>query len=304
MREDEASFERRGFAVTGAAQQRLERVGAAFLSGYNAALGTTSQKLVQHLDSLDAELRGFAYEGAAMGLSLLDQLTPWRRNRWRSFLEGRGWPHIYMMHVGAGWAVARIPWRRRRLDRALERFDPLLRWLVVDGYGFHEGYFHWPAYVHGGPPGVRLTGYAARAFDQGFGRSLWFVDGADPARIAQTISRFPHARRGDLWSGVGLAASYAGGVDFSVLSAIAVAADEWRAHVAQGAAFAAGARARAGNPAPHTALACGVFCGTSAESAAGITEDALEDLHDREGWPAYEVWRQRIQARFTGAAAI
>ena len=51
-----------------------------------------------------------------------------------------------MMHVGLGWALARL---RRSVTPYLAQLDPLLGWLAVDGYGFHEGYFDWPRYVEG-----------------------------------------------------------------------------------------------------------------------------------------------------------
>src|SRR3712207_8380154 len=47
--------------------------------------------------------------------------------------------------------------------------------------------------------------------DQGLGRSLWFVQGADVRRIPATVNAFPAERRPDLWSGLGLACGYAGG---------------------------------------------------------------------------------------------
>ena len=114
-----------------------------------------------------------------------------------------------MVHVGAGWALAQL---RLRVDRALARLDPLLGWLAVNGYGFHHGYFHGPRRWIASESRVGSTGYARRVFDQGLGRSLWFVEGAEVARIAATIARFPASRHADLWSGVGLACAYAGGV--------------------------------------------------------------------------------------------
>ena len=113
-----------------------------------------------------------------------------------------------MMHVGLGWALARL---RRSVTPYLARLDPLLGWLVVDGYGFHEGYFDWPRYIERRAIPSRLNGYERRVFDQGLGRSLWFVKGADVAAVASAIDTFPSARRDDLWSGVGLACAYAGG---------------------------------------------------------------------------------------------
>src|SRR6185503_15608333 len=134
----EASFAKRGFlASEEKARLRLEQIGITFLSGYHAALEETAfVSLERRLATVEAELRGFAFEGAAMGLALLDYFTPWRKDRWRTFTEGLAEPHIYMMHVGLGWALARL---RRSVTQHLSKLDPLLCWLVVDGYGFHEG---------------------------------------------------------------------------------------------------------------------------------------------------------------------
>ena len=292
----QVAFERRGFRGSDPAMRaRLEQIGQTFVSGYHAALEDDDLKvLVPKLNSLDRDLQGFAFEGAAMGLALLDFLTPWRRDRVRSFLQGAGGAHAYMVHVGAGWLLARVP---GRVAPRLTRFDSLLRWLVVDGYGFHEGFFHWQRYIQGQPAPTRLEGYARRAFDQGFGRCLWFIDGGDVARIPQTISAFPPERRADLWSGVGLAATYAGGVGTGELEALRASAGGCRPCLAQGAAFAAKARQRGGNLVSYTDQACMALCSLPAAQAAKITDDALLDLPPDDTEPAYEIWRQRVQAK-------
>ena len=208
---EETRFERRGFRPgSERARPCLAMIPRVFAVGYHAALEDDRPAgLRPRLAEVEFELRGFAFEGAAMGLALLDALTPWRRDRVDAFLRGAGNAHAYLAHVGVGWAVARL---HGNFTRARARLDPLLSWLVVDGYGFHEGFFHWPRYLAGQPRPRQLRGYELRAFDQGFGRSLWFIDGADVARIPQTIGAFPAERRADLWGGSGLAATYAGGV--------------------------------------------------------------------------------------------
>jgi hypothetical protein len=243
---------------------------------------------------IELEFRGFAYEGAGMALALLDRLTPWNRGRLRAFLDGPGDRHAYMVHVGAGWALAR---HGRRVDRTLAELDPLLGWLVVDGYGFHEGYFHSDRFIDRQEPPQRLDGYARRVFDQGLGRCIWFVDGADTVRIPERIGRFEPSRRADLWSGVGLACAYAGGADREGVESLAIASGPYRPCVAQGAAFAAKARQRAGNPSDQTELACRVLCGVPAQRAAEWTDVALVDLTDSEAEPRFEIWRRRIQER-------
>ncbi len=342
----EITFAKRGFrGGAKGMRERIERIGRTFQEGYHAALRHGGPDLSPKLDQIELEFRGFAYEGAAMGLALLDRLTPWKRDRVQCFLSGAGAPHTYMVHVAIGWVVARLP---GKIEKTLGRLDPLLRWLVLDGYGFHEGFFHWPRYLRGQPIPKRVTGmgsgagvppatpgvppandagqmkdprgrdarqaggtpaplagetpaplcYAARAFDQGLGRSFWFVEGGDAARVRQTIAEFPENRQVDLWSGIGLACVYAGEVNETALNLLRDASGVFQPQLAQGAAFAAKARCRAGNPTAYTERACRVLCGLSATDAAAITDAALENLPASEAEPAFEVWRRRIQEKF------
>jgi len=230
-----------------------------------------------------------------MGLALLDLLVPWRAHRWDVFVQGPGAAHKFMLHVGAGWAMARIP---RRIEGVLARMDPLLRWLAIDGFGFHEGYFHPGQTIDDQSVPDRIAGHVRPVFDQGLGRSIWFARGADVDRIEGTIRRFPKFRRPDLWSGVGLACAYAGGADDGAVEALYRCAGECRPHLAQGAAFAAKSRQLAGNLASHTEHACAVFCGTSAAVAAAIADATLPSQCDGCGNEAYETWRRRIRERF------
>ncbi|MEQ9482386.1 DUF1702 family protein [Coleofasciculus sp. F4-SAH-05] len=108
--------------------------------------------------------------------------------------------------------------------------------------------------------------------------------------------------------GIGLACTYAGGVDSEGITALKMAAGKYQPELAQGAAFAAKAQLRARNLTAHTQMACQVLCGMSAEAAAEITDIALQDLpttspaklkgKPEDELPAYEVWRRRIQAQF------
>lgn len=295
---DEASFERRGF-VGGEPDTRahLDQVGRVFLQGYNMALeeGAATRGLINRLEGLPLMMQGFAFEGAAMGLALLDYLTPWNRYRVPSFLEGAGGNHLYMAYVGVGWAFARLP---TSVERGMKSLEPLLKWLALDGYGFHEGYFKPERYYKQQEIPSDLSAYGRRAFDQGLGRCLWFVDVGDSRRISATIEAFPASRHQDLWSGIGLACAYAGGVQQASLEALREAAGSHYPALAQGVTFAAEARVRAGNIADHTGLACQVLCGMSVERAAHLTDMTKQNLPTDEAVPAYEVWKQRLQQHF------
>jgi hypothetical protein len=283
----EVQFARRGFPddVAGI-RERLERAGAAFVTGYHAALEVRHDLvwLNTRLDAEPPDLRGFAYEGAAMGLALVDLLT--RGNRWREMVAIAP-RHLCLMLVGAGWAMARL--RLRTLPRFARDLDAVSWPLIWDGYGFHEAFFH-PDKTVRRQLRPRLSGYALRAFDQGVGRSLWFVDGASPERITATIATFEKERRSDLWSGAGLACGYAGGLPAEAITALHDRSD--RGAFAQGVVFAAAARERAGNSDDATALACATVCRITPPVAAAIADEVL-GCSD-----SYESWRRGVAVRF------
>src|SRR5262245_44688649 len=178
----ETSFAARGFRWDSeAVRERLEGIAETFVRGYHAALEVDPPALAERLDREPIPARGWAYEGSAMALTLLDVLTGWRQDRLRRHLAGAGGAHTYIVHVGAGWMLGRLPLAPGRL---LARLDPIQRWLALDGYGFHEGFFHARTAIARQRVPRKVSGYARRGFDQGLGRSLWFVEGANVERIA------------------------------------------------------------------------------------------------------------------------
>lgn len=258
------------------------------------------EALVPRLDAYDEELRGFAYEGAGVGLAALDCFLPWK-NRTRAFVDGPGSRYLYAVYLGAGMGLARI--HRHPEPFRVRLQDPLFSWVVLDGYGFHEGFFARRRYVEQRAVPVHLSGYARRAFDQGLGRSIWFSSGANIDRVVSTIGSFDPSRHADLWSGVGLACGYTGGVDRPTIETLqSVVAnipcsgrDSHRSHLALGVVIAAIARQRVGNPASHNEIACEVLCDLSSKEAAHMADLALQDLPLDGIEPAYETWRQRIR---------
>jgi hypothetical protein len=285
-----AVFNRPGFVKE--AWTNFSPVAIALVEGYHATLEDSRfSVLLPRLEAIDPEYRGFAYEGAGMGLAALDIMAPWK-NRVKEFVEGPAAHHIYPIYVGVGLALARL---HRSPEKFFPRLDPLLCWVVVDGYGFHEGFFAWKRTVEKKVVPAHFSPYAVRLFDQGLGRCLWFASGALVDRVAALISTFPQPRQSDLWSGVGLASSFAGGSNRSELEMLREAAAPFRLQLARGAAVAAKGHQDAGYHSPHTELACQVYSGLSSAQAAQILDDARENLpmHDKE--PAYEIWRKRTQ---------
>jgi hypothetical protein len=302
----QTTLSKRGFYVKdGQSRELLETVGRMFLEGYGfAAEARTCEDAEEKLETLPRQFRGFAYEGAGMGFAVRDGL-PFGGHWVSQFLQGRAAEHVYMVYVGVGWAMARLP-RLRWAKVTSAASDPVLRWLLLDGYGFHQAYFHTDKYVRqqyrepGFPwPSEGPAPYADRVIDQGIGRALWFVCGTDPNRVADAVDAFPPDRRADLYSGAGLAATYAGGVDEAELLIFRQRARAYMPGVAQASAFAATARVRAGLVLPHTGLATRVLCAATPEQAAVICADTTPLASEGGEMVAYELWRTRIADRLT-----
>ncbi|WNV84572.1 DUF1702 family protein [Umezawaea sp. Da 62-37] len=286
-----------------ASREALEAAGGTFLTGFGyAAEAASVDEAERNLDTVESPLRGFAYEGAGMAYAIRDGLPFGHHHHVADFLAGPAEPHTYMTCVGVGWALAKVP-RSRWAATTGGVTDRMLRWLVHDGYGFHQAYFETDKYVRRqfreqdfGWPADGPAWYAARAIDQGIGRALWFVGGSDVTIVANMVDRFDADRRPDLFAGVGLAATYAGGADEGELRSLVERAGDCRPQLAQGSAFAASARVIADLTTPYTGLATRVLCGVTPERADRICQETKPGGDADDGTPAYEVWRQRIAA--------
>ncbi len=274
---------------------RLDGVCDAFRAGYNAALAADGvDDLLPTLDRVDADRRGWAYEGAGMGIGIRVLTTPNSR-LYAEYLD-KGDPHHYLIQVGAGWAFGKVPVRHAAL---WGQAGNVFHWLAWDGLGFHDAIFHTDRTLvkqAGRPAGPTHEG---ATYDHGVGRALWFVECAEPARLAKRIATFPTERRADLWGGVGLAANYACGVEDDVLAAVLEAAGPHAAEVGVGATLAVVARHRADNMTDGAARACRALTGMSAADANAATLAIMAGLPD--GPEKYPATRTALRARVSAA---
>lgn len=277
---DEVDFDRRGLVCHDAKTRRkLESILGVFIDGYNTALGSRDpadvcRTLTREFDTHHA---GFAFEGAGMCYALFDLLMPWSPSRLRAFTDGPARQHDYIATVGAGFAIARVPWGRWLLKGYLQRLEPTVAWCVVDGYGFHQGFFH-PAWYttacREAPASLPL--YERQLFHSGVGRSFWWTLGASPERIAQAIARFPAATQAEMWCGIGVAAAYAGGVETPVLHELHRRSGDWSTDFLSGLPFAARMRQKGGNPSTWTDHACTELLGMTADAAATLLANIVD----------------------------
>jgi hypothetical protein len=302
----DVTFAKRGFpAEPSPGSQRLEAIPQAVVCGFEWGIDARDQWDVERrLDLVDTEIRGFAYEGVTMAFTLLDAMG--RGHRTRDLLLGPGRRHIFLAYIGMGFAMARLPrqlWKKAVPDLGDDPYYPTMSWLAVDGYGFDRAYFDTPRWVDAQkvPKPYRWDGspdYFLRATDQGIGRALWFICGGRAPDVATAVRRFAGHRQPDLWSGVGLAATFAGGSDPDGLGALRRAAgDDW-AQLALGVVFAVKARSYAGLVPDYTTSSCQALADLSVDKAVALADATA--VHSPGSEPAYELWRQRIRAHFAG----
>jgi enediyne biosynthesis protein E2 len=306
------SFSGRGFPGPSTdATQRLEAVPQAVICGFEWGIDARSKwEVERRLSLLDPELQGFGYEGVTMAFTILDSMAGGRGHRTRDLLTTSGEQHIFLAYIGIGFAMARLPrplWKKIVPDLTGSPYYPTMSWLAVDGYGFDRAYFdtkRWvdEQHVVSPYPWEGSRAYFPRAVDQGIGRALWFIHGGRVADVADAVRRFPSHRHPDLWSGVGLAAAFAGGSDADGLARLCKEAGEHQAELGQGAVFAIKARSYAGFVPAHTQLAAGALAGLTVEAAVALADDSAVTVGASPEEPAYELWRKRVRTGLSAPA--
>src|SRR5262249_38406160 len=144
--------------------------------------------------------------------------------------------------------------------------------------------------------------YFLRAVDQGIGRALWFMNGGRPEPVVAAVGRFAPHRQADLWSGIGLVATFAGGGSPEELTWLREAAGPYRPELALGAVNAVVGRVHAGHVPDRTEPALRALTGLDVAAAVNLVA-SNEVPGERDGEvPAYELWRQRVTAAFRPGA--
>jgi hypothetical protein len=151
----------------------IENIGFSFLFGYNNfLLSTNTNSFIQKIEtSIDIQDQGFAFEGSGMSAYLLDTLMFWKKPKlFDSLIKNANTNrHEYMLYVGAGWAIARLPFKQILLNQHNSYY---LDFLVFDGYGFHESYFYTNKTIKQQVRPKYINHKYYSAFDQGIGRFM------------------------------------------------------------------------------------------------------------------------------------
>ena len=274
---------------------RMEKIREIFQHIMQVCAGQDDLKLlVEELEHTANEFRSVAYESASMLLALKDFPINNALNSWRLFMKGPGAKHAAQVHAGLGWALAQ---QRIALLPVIETIDPLMQFRVLDGYGYYDGIFRQRKTIgeHLIPPDFNnefLMGY-----DQGVGRSLWYICKGDILKIPGLLAGFSLSRQSDLWRGIGIACVYVGGTGENILRELLAGALNHRSQLSAAAALVARTRNDADALTSDTELACRTWCNCSTEAAIAITITA-EPLTNTSPANAYQTWLSNIITTF------
>ncbi len=274
---------------------RIEKIKTIFQTATDISTAEKNlDTLIDHLETTDSEFRSIAYEGASMAIAQLDIEKNNTLSVWHTFNERAG-AHAAQTHAGLGWAIAQ---QNRSALPFLETLSPLLRFRVLDGYGYYEGIFRQRQSIKNQRSPEAFDSKMLQAYDQGIGRSLWYTSKGNVEKLEAMIAVFPPDRHAALWLGIGVACAYVGGCDENLLRSLLFASQKHKVQLATGAALAAKARVQANAINNDIELACRTWCNISAQEAMLLTIEA-EPSSSLNSNDSYALWLSQIEQKLT-----
>ena len=192
-------------------QDKIELVQNTFKEAKKKASST--KDLIQLQDwllNVPNEFISVAYEGASMEIAIKNIKETNSLERWNKFYHDFGLIHSSQIHVGLGWAFSELNVDLTDFDLTI---DPISKCRVLDGYGYYEGIFRRRRSIRKQLIPQHLSELDLRAYDQGLGRSLWYISQGEVEKLVKIINLFSDSRGRDLWRGVGIAVAYVGGIE-------------------------------------------------------------------------------------------
>jgi hypothetical protein len=205
------------------------------------------------LNASDSEFRSIAYEAASMGIALKNLQQNNSLKKWLEFYQKLGQKHDAQVHVGLGWAFAEL---NLDVSTYLKTLEPLMKYRVLDGFSYYEGKFKRRKSVRNQETPANLDTTSLRAYNQGLGRSFWYLAQGEIDKLTRLLNIFPEERQFDMWRGVGVAVAYVGGLKESTLDELVASADQFIRPFKCGIAIAAHTRNKANAKSEDTNMIC------------------------------------------------
>lgn len=182
--------------------ERIDLIVSTFQKGRELEASASSiDELISDLNKIEPRYRSVGFEGASMGIAISKKFD------WAEFHE-KADQHSTQIHIGLGWAIGEQDWN---VAESLESIDPEMHAKVLDGVGYWFGLFRRRLTIRTQGIPEQITAEFQSGFDNGVGRSIWYISKGDPEMALKIINSFPEERIADLWFGIGVASTYVGG---------------------------------------------------------------------------------------------
>lgn len=276
-------------------EQKMETIQNTFLHVQDIFFESPDWKRhVAELESTDIEFRSIAYESASMSIALEDLKQGEQLTNWLQFLNEVASHHATQVHVGLGWAFSQT---LKNPIVYLPELNPMMRYRVLDGYGYYEGIFRRRRSIINHLKLQVEDTIASSALDQGIGRSIWYLNKGNIADAKAMIEGFAVERHKDLWRGLGIAIAYVGGCNEETLQEIFTKADSYKTQLTTGAVMALVSRDAAKYITADTELVCNVWCKQIPEQILEINCCIKSEL-DLSAADAYSNWLSELEKIF------
>ena len=176
-------------------------------------------ELISKLNQFEPRYRSVAFEGASMGVAIQNSLGTW--NKYAKAAE----KHATQVHIGLGWAIAE---GQMNLASTLSEIEPDFQVKVLDGYGYWHGLFRRRLTIRTQTIPKNITSEYQSGFDQGIGRTIWYITKGEVAKVVNIINHFSEDRRANLWQGIGVASTYVGGCSDELIGELKSASSEFK----------------------------------------------------------------------------
>jgi hypothetical protein len=245
---------------------RMEIIRNGFQHGKAAASETKDpDQLMKILAEDHSEFRSVVYEGASMELAL-QGFADGSMQRWKLFLENTK-EHSAQIFIGLGWAIAQEKITELSFTNDLDQNMMFRSW---DGSGYFDAVFRQRQTIKNQNRLEYIPEKNYHEYDQGMGRSLWYIVKGEALKLPEMIALFDESRHPDLWRGIGIACSYVGGFDETILKSLSSLAGKHHKQLGVGAAMVAKSRILANCFTDDIETACNYWCGKKAIEAMNV----------------------------------
>lgn len=237
--------------------------------------------------ALSNEYISVAFEGCSMAIAITSLKNRKSLIDWHLFVSTKGQNYLSQIHVGLGWALAEL---QLPIQQYLISIDPKWQLRVLDGFGYYCGLFRRREAIRTMSYQVEIPEELYPGYNQGIGRFLFYLAQGDVERLVRNIQLFPDDRHSDFWRGIGIAATFIGGLEQSVIQEMMKAAGKHENQLLIGVALATNSLKKANAFAEVSEKVSDVFLSGKSDFAEHVLES------EKKHYPSVDAFLEKLSA--------